>query len=110
MMKKLITSILLTTSVWSFAQTKSETVCSWGVMSQFDKTIAAQRHCEAYAGPNGFKADNPKRAQWINACEHIVNPAVAPCNSADLSCMKAAIAPLGPRVCELNHQHQTVKK
>jgi len=110
MMKKLITSIMLTVSACSFAQSNSSTVCSWGVMSHFDKSIAAQGHCNAYAGPNGFRADNRERANWINACRSIVNQEVANCNDTDLPCMKAAILPLQPQICALNQRFQTVKK
>ena len=110
MKKILITSILMATSFWSLAQTRSTSVCSWGVLSQLDKTSAAQRHCESFAGPNDFRADNPNRAHWINACMPIVNQAVAGCNGTDSSCMKAAIMPLKPEVCALNQRFQTVKK
>ena len=108
-MKKLIASILLTASVCSFAQSNSSIVCSWGVMHQFDKSTAAQGHCNAFAGPNGFRAD-PERANWINACRPIVNQAVANCNDTDLPCMKAVIPPLQPQICALNQRFQTVKK
>jgi hypothetical protein len=109
MMKKLIASILLTASVCSFAQSNNTTICSWGVLRDFDKTSAAPRHCEGYAGLNDFGAKNPNRPQWINACMPIVNQAVANCNDTDIACMKAAILPLKPQICSLNQRFQAVK-
>lgn len=108
--KKLIAVFLLAVSSVSFAESNNNSVCSWGIYSQFEKATAGQRHCEAYAGPNGFRSDNPNRAKWIGACMPIVNQAVANCSNTDLPCMKAAILPLKPQVCALNQQFQTVKK
>jgi hypothetical protein len=107
--QKLIAVFLLAVSSTSFAQSNNSSVCSWGVLSNFEKSTAGQQHCSIYAGPNGFVTNNPNRANWIAACTPIVNQAVANCT--DMPCMKAAIFPaLRPQVCALNQQFLAVKK
>jgi hypothetical protein len=111
MIKQISIAVFLSVlSLGSFAQTNISTVCSWGVRSQVEKSTAAQLHCESFAGPNGFRSDNPDRAKWIGACMPIVNQAVASCSNTDVPCMKTAIGPLKPQVCALNQQFQTLKK
>jgi hypothetical protein len=106
-MKKLASLVLFAVSFGSLAgpsEVNNSNVCSWGILSQFEKSAAAQKHCEGFAGPNGFRTDNPNRANWINACMPIVNQAIAMCDGTDLSCMKKLIGPLKPQVCALNQR------
>ena len=112
-MKKLVSLVLFVASFGSFAgpnEANNSTVCSWGILSQFDKPTAAQKHCEGFAGPNGFRSDNPNRANWVNACMPMVNQAIAMCNNTDLPCMKSVIGPLKPQVCALNQRFQAAIK
>lgn len=80
-------------------------VCSWGVLSNFAKATAASQHCTMYAGPNGFRPENPKRSQWINDCMGLVNGAIAACADTDLQCQKDRIRPLQGAVCALNDKY-----
>ena len=104
--KVIFAVVLIFISADSSAQQRTNSVCSWGVLTTTDKQTAPDRHCSMYAGFNDFRPDHPKRSQGIAECSSIVTAAISSCSDSDVQCVKARIFPLRDPVCALNQKYQ----